>query len=327
MSLVACTSDGAPSSRMRTSTARDTISSASWNPFSWDFMGGLPMRPGRGGARRPRPARSASAGLLLGGALGFRRLGGFGAGAGLAPLHLLLERGLARHGHVGLQELEGLLADPLHQHQVLRLLERTVLLAVVDDPLGHAGAHPRQQGELRGVGAVDVDHPPALRAQGGQGGEEEGEGQQAGNHAMGAMSTMTTKSVLHEGSPFSFSLAKRSVCDGFSKSLSVWFSRSASLSATSSRVDATAWIKPPARGPNGTQVTEEKGVTGISRRSGRAAGGKGSSGWSQQRGGNRGRTGVCRHRKGFGGARDLLRRGSLSSTVAAPWRKNGRSVA
>src|SRR5436305_276952 len=47
----------------------------------------------------------------------------------------------------------------------------------------------------------------------------------------------------------------------------------------------------------------------------------------RERGGNRGRTGVCRHRKGFGGARDLLRRGSLSSTVAAPWRKNGRSVA
>src|SRR3954468_13272835 len=56
------------------------------------------------------------------------------------------------------------------------------------------------------------------------------------------------------------------------------------FSATSSRVDATAWIKPPARGACGTQVTEEKGVAGISRRPGRAAGGKGSGGGSQREG-------------------------------------------
>src|SRR5205823_7922454 len=99
------------------------------------------------------------------------------------------------------------------------------------------------------------------------------------------------------------------------------------LSATSSRVDAQAWIKPPARGLRETQVTEEKGVAEISRQPGRAAGGKRSRGESGERGGNRGRTGVCRQRKGFGRARDLLRRGSLSGTVPAPWRKNGRSVA
>ena len=101
-------------------------------------------------------------------------------------MDLLLERRLPGDGQVGLEELKGLLADPLDQHQVLDLLERAVLLAVVDDAVGDAGTDARQEGELRGVGAVDVDHLLGLRAGGGEGGEDGYQDQQEGDGGLSA---------------------------------------------------------------------------------------------------------------------------------------------
>src|SRR6188768_3279552 len=56
-----------------------------------------------------------------------------------------------------LQLQEVLLADALHVHQVLDFLERTVLLAVLDDPLGHLGADAGKVFEIRSRCGVEVD--------------------------------------------------------------------------------------------------------------------------------------------------------------------------
>src|SRR6188474_752803 len=79
--------------------------------------------------------------------------------------HLLPDRELAAE----LQE--ALLADALHVHQLLDLLERAVLLAVLDDPRGHLLADAREFLELGGGGRVQVDaghRGPGLGAGGGR---------------------------------------------------------------------------------------------------------------------------------------------------------------
>src|SRR5215210_3026534 len=138
-------------------------------------------RPGRTGrpSRAARPAPRLSGALL--GLLPFLR------GARLARLDLLPERGLARDRQVGLEELIGLLADALDQHQVLGRLEGAVLLAEIEDPLGHGRPDPRQKRELRGIGGVDVDHPAGLRGEGGKGGEDEPRQDQAADKTTGTV--------------------------------------------------------------------------------------------------------------------------------------------
>src|SRR5262249_56003247 len=60
-----------------------------------------------------------------------------------------------RHHRLELQE--ALLADALHVHQLLDLLEGTVLLAVIDDELRGLGADPWQRFQLRRRPRVYVD--------------------------------------------------------------------------------------------------------------------------------------------------------------------------
>src|SRR4051812_22476356 len=55
-----------------------------------------------------------------------------------------------------LQLEEALFADPFHIHQLFDLLERTVLLAVIHNPLSGAGADARQCLQLSARGGIEV---------------------------------------------------------------------------------------------------------------------------------------------------------------------------
>src|SRR3954470_4082002 len=73
---------------------------------------------------------------------------------------LLLARGvgLRRDGDLGPKLQEALLAHSLHVHQLFDLLERAVLLAVLDDARGGSGADSGELLELGRGRGVQVDH-------------------------------------------------------------------------------------------------------------------------------------------------------------------------
>src|SRR6188768_2793846 len=60
-------------------------------------------------------------------------------------------------GELAAELQEALLADALHVHQLLHLLERSVFLAVFDDARGHLLADAGQLLELRGGRRIEVD--------------------------------------------------------------------------------------------------------------------------------------------------------------------------
>src|SRR5262245_2446474 len=78
-----------------------------------------------------------------------------------APRALLPATGLLwlrrRHEQHRLELQEALLADALHVHQLLHLLERAVLLAILQDELRRLAADAGQRLELLHGGGVEVD--------------------------------------------------------------------------------------------------------------------------------------------------------------------------